>query len=333
MAAVFDNSASTSSAANVSSLTTASWTISGSNRYLFAGVASGAAVPQDPTACKWGGSGGTGLTQNGTPITDSSTHRLSIWELIAPSTGSQTLFASWGSNQDETALGGVSYTGVDQSTPSRARSTNTLSGQSSPFTATVTVTTSQNGDLIVDAMWAADNTAATNPTIAVDASQTSRIEIEGATIGFEAYGMSEEAATGANTVMSWTVSGVTAGQGSFVSIGLPLIAAPPPGPTIDTQPADIIVYVSDMAAFSVSATASAGSLTYQWQVSTDFCATFSNVSAGTGGTTANYTTAATVYADDQTFYRCAVTDSNGTTNTRAASLRIIGRASLAWMGA
>lgn len=105
------------------------------------------------------------------------------------------------------------------------------------------------------------------------------------------------------------------------------------GPIINTQPADIIVYVSDTAAFSVTATASAGSLTYQWQVSTDFCATFSNVSTGTGGTTANYTTAATDYASDQIFFRCAVTDSNGTTNTRAASLRIIGRASLAWMGA
>jgi hypothetical protein len=102
-------------------------------------------------------------------------------------------------------------------------------------------------------------------------------------------------------------------------------------PTINAQPADAQAYNNDAAAFSVSATASAGSLSYQWQVSTDRCVSFSDVSGGSGATTASYTTASLLFADHETFYRCAVTDDNGTTNTRGAALRIKPRASAAWL--
>jgi hypothetical protein len=104
-------------------------------------------------------------------------------------------------------------------------------------------------------------------------------------------------------------------------------------PTINTEPADASAYNNDTANFTVSATASSGSLTYQWQVSTDRCATYSNVSGGSGGTTSSYTTASLAFSDHETFYRCAVTDSNGTTNTRGAALRIKPRASGAWVKA
>jgi hypothetical protein len=105
------------------------------------------------------------------------------------------------------------------------------------------------------------------------------------------------------------------------------------GPMINTQPSDAAAYNNDTANFSVSATTSGGSLTYQWQVSTDRCATYSNVSGGSGGTTSSYTTASLAFSDHETFYRCAVTDSNGTTNTRGAALRINPRATGAWVKA
>lgn len=101
----------------------------------------------------------------------------------------------------------------------------------------------------------------------------------------------------------------------------------PLGPTIDTQPSDVIANTGTTANFTVAATTSGGSLTYQWQVSTNRGASYSNVSDGSGGTTTSYTTHTIGFADEQTFYRCAVTDSNGTTNTRGASLRIISVAS------
>lgn len=97
--------------------------------------------------------------------------------------------------------------------------------------------------------------------------------------------------------------------------------APQGSPTINSQPSDATVYEGETAQFSVTATASAGSLTYQWQVDTG--GGFANVSVGSGGTTATYTTAACVLADSGDLYRCQVTDSNGTTNTRSALLTVI----------
>jgi len=133
-------------------------------------------------------------------------------------------------------------------------------------------------------------------------------------------------ATGTQTAtFNWTdTSASQSGQGCIVTFKAVS------GPTIDTQPSDAVAYNGDTANFSVSATASAGSLTYQWQISTDRCVSFSNVSSGSGGTTSSYTTGVLAFSDDQTFYRCAVTDDNGTTNTRAASLRIATRSTVAW---
>lgn len=103
-------------------------------------------------------------------------------------------------------------------------------------------------------------------------------------------------------------------------------------PRLTAEPADASAYNSETAAFSVTATGS-DTLTYQWQVSTDRCASYANVGGGSGATTADYTTATLVFADHETFYRCAVTDSVGTANTRGAALRIKPKASGAWLQA
>jgi hypothetical protein len=98
------------------------------------------------------------------------------------------------------------------------------------------------------------------------------------------------------------------------------------GPTITVQPSNQTVTAGATAAFGVTATSSGGALSYQWQRSINSGGSWSNVSTGTGGTSASYTTAATTVsggsANNGDQYRCNVTDTNGTTATSAASLTV-----------
>ena len=76
---------------------------------------------------------------------------------------------------------------------------------------------------------------------------------------------------------------------------------------IDTQPASASVVVTNTQAFTVAATKTgAGSLTYQWQVSTDGGANFANTTTGSNSTTATYTTAATATGDNGNQYRVKI---------------------------
>ncbi len=114
----------------------------------------------------------------------------------------------------------------------------------------------------------------------------------------------------------WTQSGASGTAPMFI-----FALAAEAGPLINTEPSDATVYQGETAQFSVSATTSGGSLSYQWQVDTG--GGFSNVSSGSGGTTDTYTTPACVVADSGDLYRCQVTDSNGTTNTISAELTVL----------
>src|SRR3954469_4140033 len=86
------------------------------------------------------------------------------------------------------------------------------------------------------------------------------------------------------------------------------------GPTITGQPTAQQVASGSTATFSVTASATGGgSLTYQWQLNG------SNVSTGTGGTTASYTTAALGYSDEGGLYSCVVTETGGTNDGSTTS--------------
>lgn len=99
------------------------------------------------------------------------------------------------------------------------------------------------------------------------------------------------------------------------------------GPTINTQPSNAIVIVGGIATFTVSATASAGSLTYQWKLNGV------NVSTGTGGTTASYTTGTLAITDTGNSYTCVVTDSNSSITTNAAILTMYFVPAIMWIRA
>ena len=81
-----------------------------------------------------------------------------------------------------------------------------------------------------------------------------------------------------------------------------------------TTPSDqtISLSVSNTATFSTTASSGTAPYSYQWQVNSQGLGSFVNVSTGTGGTTASYTTGAlTISGNNGDIYRCIVTDSAG----------------------
>lgn len=95
-------------------------------------------------------------------------------------------------------------------------------------------------------------------------------------------------------------------------------------PTITVQPVSRSVVAPATATFSLSAVMTGvGSLTYQWQVQEGGTGSWTNVSRGTGGQTASYTTAATIvpgasgastHDNNGDKYRCIVGTSTANTN-------------------
>ncbi len=92
-------------------------------------------------------------------------------------------------------------------------------------------------------------------------------------------------------------------------------------PSISQQPADQIVNAPVVAHFSVRATG-APIPAYQWQVSRDGGSTWGNVSTGSGGMKADYTTAATSLASKGWRFRVAVKNSAGSVTSQPALLTV-----------
>jgi len=99
--------------------------------------------------------------------------------------------------------------------------------------------------------------------------------------------------------------------------------------TITVQPTNQSVTAPATATFSVTATRTGtGTLTYQWQIQQEGAGTWANVTTGTGGTTASYTTGATATGDgagatDGDKYRVLVSlDGADTKTSNAATLTV-----------
>ncbi|MCF2874440.1 hypothetical protein L1265_06990, partial [Tenacibaculum sp. Cn5-1] len=88
-------------------------------------------------------------------------------------------------------------------------------------------------------------------------------------------------------------------------------------PTIDTEPAANTTVCKDGAVtLSVAASGGVGSLTYQWQSATSLAGPYSDVTSGTGGTTANYSP---VTSTEGTLYYQVVVSNAGTGCTSVTS--------------
>ena len=156
--------------------------------------------------------------------------------------------------------------------------------------------------------------------------------------GFSSDGSSTDGTIGSQRVEHKSASSTaaatfTAGVSTEAAAAFGVaVLEPVTGPTINTQPTNQSVFSGQTATFSVSATTSGGALSYQWKYSHDDSA-FANCTHGSGITTSSFTTATTPdsEASDQYSFLCAVTDSNGTTNTNAALLNMTTVASLGWL--
>jgi len=100
-------------------------------------------------------------------------------------------------------------------------------------------------------------------------------------------------------------------------IQIPILSAE--GPTITTQPVSQSVTTPATATFSVSATASAGSLSYQWASEAPGATSFSPIS---GATSSSYSTPPTTAAQSGTKYEVVVSDANGSVTSSPATLTV-----------
>jgi len=180
MAAAWSSGARGFSAANVSSLATASFTISGTDRYLEVLVYSGAGSPVNVSSVVWDAAGvNEALTQVESYITSNTYFRSSKWALVNPTAGtSKTVTVTWTGPQGETMVIADSYTGIDQTTPTRTRPTPSQTSTSTPSLSVTSVA----GDLVVGAV-AFNDSATGGVTTISSGAVTIREKIEGADIG------------------------------------------------------------------------------------------------------------------------------------------------------
>lgn len=170
-------------------------------------------------------------------------------------------------------------------------------------------------------------TATVDTTItAVDTSVTASID---ASIGPPSAGIAASTSygrmCGTNEFTSTTTLRTTKGiTSSGVTYGVDVVtfAATASGPTINTQPDDATAVVAGPAQdtsvdFTVSATTSGGTLTYQWSVNDG-----GGYDTIGGATSATYTLSGITAGLDGYLYRGAVTDDNGTVNSDPATLTV-----------
>lgn len=223
MAVARDNSVQVFLADNQPTLESAAFTIGTGNTVAWAGVMSGAGSPVDPTSVKIGsaaGTGGTAMSKIGSTLDIGANLKISLYELKSPPSGSKTVWADWGGNQDERAILCVTYTGVDQTTPKGTVATAT-GANATPTTPVVSV----SGDICLDFVWVLDN-AGLFPTLTVGAGQSSIQEIDGV-LGFqyECAGSSDETASGTSTTMSWSIGVAPSPEWGIISFAIKAAAA------------------------------------------------------------------------------------------------------------
>lgn len=202
MPAAYDNSAQANNTTGVSTLTSGSFAVAGVNRVLYVLAGGADSGVSDVSGVKWGGAGGVALTKLGATQNISTVEKISLWRLIAPAASTSTVVVTYAGANAVVWLLAISVQDANQSTPEGTVATGSGTNASPTVNATST-----NGDLILDFMSWLD-TAASGRTISVGPGQTSRQEIEGATLLSQAgAACSTETAAGVSTTMSWTMSG------------------------------------------------------------------------------------------------------------------------------
>lgn len=134
-----------------------------------------------------------------------------------PSSGLQTVTATFTGNVNEAACVSQTWTGLGS--PRTARTTEWVDPGNSP--AQVVVDNAVNNDTVLDGFWI------TNSAITVGGGHTSRKEIENADGDSDSFGTASAAATG-STTMSWTYTDASVWAGGGVAFPVAGAAAATP---------------------------------------------------------------------------------------------------------
>lgn len=198
------------SASASTTLETASFSPTGSNKVLYVLIGSGASSPSDPSAVKYASTGGTGgesLTKIDSTRTIATFVKQSIYKLVGPSASSGTIHCTWSGSDDERWIIAVAVQDA-------AGTEGVISYASGSSSAPSVAPASTSGELVIDFL-SILNGGGSGYTLTVGAGQTSIKELEGGSpaggsanniSGYESAGSSRETAAGTTTTMSWTVS-------------------------------------------------------------------------------------------------------------------------------
>ena len=249
-------------------------------------------VGTDTKAYCWGtNNAGLGTTSSGSLVTFSA----------SPIAVSMTLSGLAGRSVLQVSVGGTSAVMVAAAnTPSAPTITSATPGNGSASIA-FTAPSSDGGATITNYEYQLDGGGW---SLRSPASAVSPLVISGLTNG-QSYSVKIRAV---NTAGSGTESGATS-------------VTPNPPPSISAQPQAQSTVSGQTAMFSVTASG-AGTLTYQWQVSTNSGVSWGNVSGGTGATSPSYTTDTLTASNNGAQYQVIVTNALGSVTSSAATLTV-----------
>jgi hypothetical protein len=133
------------------------------------------------------------------------------------------------------------------------------------------------------------------------------------------YSISPSLAAGSHTLTATSADGSVVKSVAFTS--------PAGAPSISAQPQSATTGVGSTANFFVTASSpDSGTLSYQWQYSTNSGGTWFNVTGGSGATSASYTTGTLALSDSGKEYHCVMTNTNNgqtaSTTSSAATLTV-----------
>jgi hypothetical protein len=160
-----------------------SHTAAGSDRFVLIGV--GIGNSSTISAISYGAQTPTLISANGA---------ISLYRLTAPNTGAQTVSVTLSATAPY-ALGVISFTGVDQTTPVGTHATATNDGQTS-----ISTSVSSAADRMV-----ADLAFMVFNIMAADGTQTERVSVDSIDGGFISAGMSTKPGS-ASVTMTWTAT-------------------------------------------------------------------------------------------------------------------------------
>lgn len=289
--ATFDVTANGTIVFGATSITSASMSIASSADR--AGVISVYHSGNSCTAITASLAGTSGSAISGTDTGTAQTHRTFQFVVIAPASGSQTATCSWTTATDAYMKVAV-YNDCDQTAPA----INGTSGNGASGVPTVTPTAGAGSASVA----CAANSSISAPTqTALGSTLTGTSQDFGASRG--AAGATHSWATNAS---AWTASGCTLQS--------------PALPGISLQPLDQTIASGNTASFDTTVT---NATTLQWEVlAASGSGGWANVSSGTGGTTADYTTPTLTTSDRGKQYRLKATNANGDVYSNVVGVRI-----------